>query len=216
MPGLRSQSFSAVLGKVVGVMSLLTMVAALWVVGSYETVPNHTTDLTHFDTIIVLGTPATGDGKPTPEMEERVMEGVREFRAGRAGYLIMTGGPAHNNWTEGGVMAQLAEKAGVPAEKVVVEGQARNTIENIYYSRKIMNENGWTSAEIVSSPSHLPRTGLILQRYGFLWRTHASHWPPSFSVFHIAGIFWYEAVGTAKLRWFGFRPNGHLPEMGKG
>jgi uncharacterized SAM-binding protein YcdF (DUF218 family) len=38
-----------------------------------------------------------------------------------------------------------------------------------------MRLHGWESAEVVSSASHLPRTGLILSRLPLKWRTHASH-----------------------------------------
>ncbi len=61
-----------------------------------RTLPLSDTDATHFDTLIVLGYPAFPDGTPRPEMRERVLEGVREYRAGVAPRIIMTGGSAHN------------------------------------------------------------------------------------------------------------------------
>ena len=96
-----------------------------------------------------------------------------------------------------------------------MEGQALNTIQNLYYSHKIMEAHGWTSAEIVSSPAHLPRTSLILEHYkeanGFAWRTHGSRWPVEISGFQVAFHYVYEAAGTTKLRWLGFRPTRFLP-----
>ena len=78
-------------------------------------------DATHFDTLIVLGSPADPDGKPSPEQRERVMEAVREFRAGRASHIIVSGGAAHNQWSEAGTMARIAESAGVPSQDIVPE-----------------------------------------------------------------------------------------------
>jgi len=95
------------------------------------------------------------------------MEGVREYKAGVAPHLIMTGGAAHNQFVEANVMRDLAVAQGVPAEVVLVEGQAQNTIQNIYYSEKIMAAQHWTSAEVISSASHLPRAALILKHYSF-------------------------------------------------
>lgn len=161
------------------VLGLLGTVGA--VVGTYETVPTHNTEATHFDTLIVLGSPADPDGKASPEERERVMEAVREFRAGRAGHIIVSGGAVHNEWTEADIMAGIAVGAGVPAADVLVEGRARNTVQNIFYSHGIMEAHGWTTAEVVSSPSHLPRAGLILEHWKFGWRTHASRWPASMS-----------------------------------
>ncbi len=54
------------------------------------------------------------------------------------------------------------------------ERTARDTIENACDSLRIMRRHGWESAEVISSASHLPRTGLILSRLPMKWRTHAA------------------------------------------
>src|SRR5258707_4463534 len=107
----------------------------------YRSIPTANTGLTHFDTIIVLGTPANPDGTPSPEQRERTLEGVREYKAGIAPYLILTGGPAHNQYVEAHVMAALAIAQGVPPSAVIEEGQAQNTIQNIFYSNRIMQDH---------------------------------------------------------------------------
>lgn len=184
------------------------------VVVTYETVPTHTTDATHFDTLIVLGCPTDPDGRASPEQRERVMAAVQEYQAGRAGHIIVSGGAAHNQFNEAAAMAGVAEGAGVPAKDVVLEGQARNTIENIYYSHRIMEEHGWGNAEVVSTPDHLPRTGLILEHYKFGWRTHAAAWPREFGWERIAPYYVKEALGTTVLRWFGYKETPFMPGTG--
>src|SRR5271170_5593795 len=159
----------------------------------YRSIPAANTNLTHFDTIIALGYPANSDGTPSPEQRERTLEGVREFKAGTAPRLIFTGAAAHNQFVEAHVMAALAEAQGVPPGAIIEEGQAQNTIQNIYYSHQIMDANGWTSAEVVSSPSHLPRTALILRHYSFQWSTHPAPWPPEYSFWQRAARFGVEA-----------------------
>ena len=77
-------------------------------IANYETIPAANTRLTHFDTLIVLGTPCEADGTPSPEGRERVLEGVREFRAGVASHVVMTGGAAHNQFVEADCMKRLA------------------------------------------------------------------------------------------------------------
>ena len=191
---------------------LLGIVAAVGI--AYWTVPRGNTDQASFDTIIVLGSPADPDGKPSVEQRERVKEGVLEFQRGHAEHLILTGGAAHNQWVEARTEAQYAESLGVRPEAVFVEGRSLNTIQNIFYAWEIMKAHGWTSAEVVSSHSHLPRTGLILSHYeklGLRWHTQASHWPREYPVAQIAGYYAKEAVGTALLRWFGYRPTPFLP-----
>ena len=195
--------------RLVAALLLLGLAA---IIASYETVPTHTTDATHFDTLIVLGCPADPDGKASPEQRERVLEAVRELRAGRAEHMIVTGGTVYNQWNEALTMAAVARAAGVPAAQIVLEAQSHDTIENIFYSDRLMRGYGWTSAEVVSSPSHLPRTGLILEHYGFGWRTQASPWPREYTWRRIAPYYVHEAAGTALLRWFGFRKSSFLPK----
>jgi uncharacterized SAM-binding protein YcdF (DUF218 family) len=184
-------------------------VAAVWVID--RTLPLSNTTAAHFDTIIVLGYPAKPDGTPRPEMRERVLEGVREYRAGVAPRIIVTGGAAHNQYVEAHVMAKLAEAQGVPADAVIEEGQAHDTIQNAYYSVQIMEAHGWHSAEVVSSPSHLRRASLIFAHFPIAWRMHAAPWPPEYGFFNRAFHEWYEAVDTARLRLTSFPESRFLP-----
>ena len=177
----------------------------------YRSIPTANTNLTHFDTIIVLGTPSRMDGTPSPEQRERTLEGIREFKAGIAPHLIFTGGPAHNQFVEAHTMAVLALAQGVPPDAIIEEGQAQNTVQNIFYSQRIMAANGWTSAEVVSSPSHLPRTALILKHFSFQWSTHPAPWPSEYGFWQRAAHFSVEAEYCLKLRIFGFPATRFLP-----
>jgi uncharacterized SAM-binding protein YcdF (DUF218 family) len=187
---------------------VLALIIAAFV---YQAIPSHNSALTHFDTIIVLGTPANADGTPSPEQRDRTLEGVREFKAGIAPHLILTGGPAHNQFVEAHVMATLAIAQGVPPSAVIEEDQAQNTVQNIFYSERIMAQHDWTSAEVVSSPSHLPRTALILEHFPISWRTHAAPWPSEYTFWQRAALYGAEAQYCLKLRIFGFPHTPFLP-----
>jgi uncharacterized SAM-binding protein YcdF (DUF218 family) len=191
---------------------------ALFGTGIYLTIPTHNTDATHFDTLIVLGYPANADGTPSPEQRERVLEGVREYKAGVAPYILMTGSAAHNPYIEADVMAQLARSQGVPASAILEDVQAQNTIQNIYYSARIMHQHELNSAEIISSPSHLPRAALIVNTFNvdqpslyINWRTHAARWPPEYSIFREAILYIGEARNCLILRFNGFPSSRFLP-----
>jgi uncharacterized SAM-binding protein YcdF (DUF218 family) len=196
---------------------LLTFLVALVVlmIGGaafvYRSIPTTNTNLTHFDTIIVLGTPANPDGTPSPEQRERTLEGIREFKAGIAPHLIFTGGPAHNQFVEAHTMATLALAQGIPPDAILEEGQAQNTVQNIFYSQRIMAAHGWTSAEIVSSPSHLPRTALILKHFSMQWSTHPAPWLPEYDLRQRAAHFGVETEYCFKLKLFGFPTTRFLP-----
>jgi uncharacterized SAM-binding protein YcdF (DUF218 family) len=199
------------LRKFLIVLILLVIAAMAGIAVVYRTIPTSDTNLRHFDTIIVLGTPANPDGRPSPEQRERTLEGVREFKAGVAPTLILTGGPAHNQYIEAHVMATLAIAQGIPPSAVIEEDHAQNTIQNIFYSQRIMTEHGWTSAEVVSSPSHLPRTALILEHFPLLWRTHPAPWPPQYTFWWRAAHYSVEAQSCLKLRLLGFPRTPFLP-----
>ncbi|MGD0647726.1 MAG: YdcF family protein [Acidobacteriaceae bacterium] len=194
-------------------LGLLILLFLLVLVATYVTVPTQNCSLSHFDTILVLGTPTLENGQPSPEERERVNEAVREFKAGRAGHIIFSGGATMKQFVEGQSMATLAETQGIPASDIVVEDKARNTIQNIYFGNQIMQQKGWTSVEVVSSPSHLPRGALILERYRFRWKTHASRWPTEYDWRKIGTLYAREIMDTFVLRWFGFAPSPFLPRQ---
>lgn len=196
-------------------VSLLLLVVL--VLGGLEvlhwTLPLRNTEQAKFDTIIVLGTPSKDDGTPTPEQRERVLEGVRLWKAGIAPVIIMTGGAAHNQWTEAHSMALYAEQQGVPASAVIEEGKAQNTVQNIYYSNQILQAHGWHSAEVVSSKSHLPRAGMILTHYHALqWKTDASAKPAEYGWWREAVFEFNEAQYCWTLRRKGFPKSKFMPE----
>jgi uncharacterized SAM-binding protein YcdF (DUF218 family) len=199
------------LRKILIILLAVVFVAIVDATFVYRNVPKSNTDLRHFDTLIVLGNPAMPDGTPSPEQRERTLEAVREYRDGVASHLIFTGGAAHNSFVEADVMKTLAVANGVPSNEITVEDQAQNTIQNIYYSDQIMAAHHWTSAEVISSPSHLPRTGLILSHYSFAWRTHAAPWPTEYSILQKLAHFCVEAEYCLKLRVFGFPVSRFLP-----
>jgi uncharacterized SAM-binding protein YcdF (DUF218 family) len=197
--------------RVLAGLGLLILLFLLVLVATYGTIPTHNCNLSHFDTILVLGTPTLNNGQPSPEERERTNEAVREFKAGRAGHIIFSGGATTKQFVEGQSMATLAETQGVPSSDIVIEGKARNTIQNIYFSNQIMQQRGWSSVEVVSSASHLPRTALILEHYSFQWKEQASQWPPEFGWKDIGRLYAGEMMDTFVLRWFGFARSPFLP-----
>lgn len=160
---------------------LLILVLLIWAALARRFAPVANTDLTRFDALIVLGTPANGDGNPTPAQLARVNEAVREYERGIAQHIIFTGGAAHNRFVEASVMARAAEAEGIPTGAIAVEDRARDTIQNACFSVRIMKARGWNSAEIISAPDHLPRAAMIFGSMPIHWRTHPTEplTPPS-------------------------------------
>ncbi len=148
-----------------------------WAILARHFAPRSNTPLTRFDAIIVLGTPADSDGNPSPRGLARVTEAVHEYERGVAPRLIFTGAAVANQFTEAQVMAHAAEAQGIPESAVFLDLEARDTIHNVCYSERIMDQHGWHSAEVISNDWHLGRAALLLSRTPIEWSTHAA---PSF------------------------------------
>ncbi len=181
-----------------GAVALLILWAAL----ARKFAPGSDTSLDHFDAIIVLGAPANSDGNPSPEQLSRVTEGVREYERGVAPRIVLTGGAAHNRFVEGQVMAKVAEAQGIPGSAIYVEGQAKDTLQNVCYSVRIMKAHGWRSAEVIASARQLPRTAMMLGDLPLEWRTHAAPALEPISSAHLDFLVAIETLKTARyLAW---------------
>ena len=160
--------------RIIAAGTMILAALLVWSVAARQFAPAANTALNRFDAIIVLGYPADDDGNPTPTQLARVTEAVHEYERGVAPRLIVTGGAVANGYVEAQVMARTAEAQGVPASLVLIEPNARDTIQNACYAARIMKAHGWSSAEVVSSASHLPRAALIFSHLPLAWRTHAA------------------------------------------
>lgn len=119
-----------------------------------------------YDVAIILGAALRDDGSPSPAMARRVGHGVELLRTGRAGALLMTGGPTNSTMPEARVMRDLALAAGVPATQVHVEERALNTIQNALFTAPLVHANGWRRLLVVTDSFHRPRTAYIFRRFG--------------------------------------------------
>ena len=173
----------------------------------YLTIPLGNIRATHFDVLLVLGYPANLDGTPSPEQRERVLEAVRQYRAGVASVMILSGGAAHNRFVEADVMAKLAESSGMPARAVVEERRAQNTVQNIEYSTQIMRAHGWDSVEAITSAAHVRRASLVLMHSPIAvnWRMQGAPWPSEYGVLDKAARYGFEVFTCAEMRIFGFQ-----------
>jgi len=160
------------LGRGILVCTALVLGLIAWAALERALAPKANTTQDQFDVLIVLGSPADGDGNPSPHQLARVTEAVHEYERGVAPRIIVTGGAVANRFVEAQVMARTAEAQGIPASAVLEDPAARNTLENTCNAWRIMRSHGWESAEVISSPSHLPRAALMLSRLPIKWRVH--------------------------------------------
>lgn len=121
------------------------------------------------DVGIVLGAALWGD-VPSPGLEERLQQALRDYKAGKFSRLILTGGrdTPQSKFTEAEGMANYLEQHGVPRSAMLLENLATSTYENLKYSQHIMKENGWTSSVIITHTFHGNRAHEVAQALDYV------------------------------------------------
>jgi uncharacterized SAM-binding protein YcdF (DUF218 family) len=109
------------------------------------------------DAIVVLGA-AQYDGRPSPVFEARLSHAVELFHAGYAPVFIVTGGRIPGDTTtEAAVARSYAIAHGVPADAIIGEDEARNTLTSMRSVAALMRQHHLRSAVFVSDPTHMLR-----------------------------------------------------------
>ena len=159
-------------------------VAVLWLF-SAEPVANELTRLAEagvrstvrpgvvYDAAIVLGggiDPAASKGSGETELNaagDRILAGYALYQSGRVRNLLLSaGGPDPGEPVEADWGAATFRGLGVPAERVVVERESRNTRENAERSARLVRERGWKSLVLVTSAMHVPRAAATFRKAG--------------------------------------------------
>jgi uncharacterized SAM-binding protein YcdF (DUF218 family) len=102
-----------------------------------------------------------------------VKSALRAYREGEVGAVIMSGGPAHNQFVEADAMGDLALARGLPPGALERDRRALTTWMNLRYSQRIMRAHGWRTALIVSTWDHLPRARRFAEWFGIEARYRA-------------------------------------------
>lgn len=115
---------------------------------------------------IVLGA-AAWHNKPSPVLEGRLRQAVRLYLNGRVKTLILTGGYGTGaDFAESEVARSYCVDHGVKSGDILIERSSHDTLGNLQQAARLMREQDWTSALIVSDPWHLKRAVLMAQHYG--------------------------------------------------
>ncbi len=117
------------------------------------------------DVIIVLGAAVWPQG-PSPALQARIRAASTVYREGLAGDLILSGGLGEYPPTEAEAMQGALLALGIAPAALHLEAASRSTVENLTLSRRIMAEQGWTSAIIVTDAFHMKRALLIARDLG--------------------------------------------------
>lgn len=137
-----------------------------WSIYQYASITyiGETSEPSEADVIIILGAGVWPHG-PSPALSARTLQAAEIYERWLAENLILSGGLGQYPPTEAEAMQEILLDLDIDPKVMVLDKQAKNTEENIKYSKQIMEEHGWQRAIIVTDPFHLKRALLLAQNY---------------------------------------------------
>ena len=120
------------------------------------------TNLENIDCIIILGAGIWGD-KPSPMLEDRLLEGINLYNDNISNKIIMSGDHGREEYDEVNIMKNYAIEKGVPSENIFMDHAGFSTYESIYRAKEIFEAN---KVVIVTQKYHLYRALYIANQLG--------------------------------------------------
>ena len=124
---------------------------------------NDFSNISNIDCIVVLGAGVWED-KPSPMLEDRLLEGIKLYQNGVAPKIIMTGDHGRAEYDEVNVMKQFAIDNGVPSGDIFMDHAWFSTYESLYRAKEIFEAQ---NIIIVTQEYHLYRALYIANELGF-------------------------------------------------
>ena len=115
------------------------------------------------DAIVVFAGGVGESGKAGQGYEERVQQAVALYKQGYAEHIILSSGYVYL-FKEPRVMKALAVSLGVPDKAIILEENAKNTIENVIFTKKILESERWRKILLVTSSYHTRRSSLVFKK----------------------------------------------------
>ena len=130
--------------------------------------------------IVVLGgaispdVSAARDELALNEAAERVTSVARLAREHPQARIVFTGGSGRlfQGASEADFVTALFESFGIPRERIVLEGRARNTVENARFTRDLVQPKPGERWLLVTSAHHMPRSVGLFRKAGFPVEAH--------------------------------------------
>lgn len=108
--------------------------------------------------VVVLGCAANPDGTPRPALQRRLDRALQELAADPRAVVVVTGGAVWNASSEAAAMKRYLVEHGVDPARVVLEDQARLTLENAELSAPLVQRIGAKKLTLVTERYHMNRS----------------------------------------------------------
>ncbi|MBA7844780.1 YdcF family protein [Klebsiella sp. RHBSTW-00484] len=117
--------------------------------------------------IVTLGFALEENGNMATTLIDRLNKTLEVAKALPEAKIIVTGGVPKNNKNEGVEMKRWLTEKGIDPDRIIDENYARDTVENMIYSRYIVNELQIKNIVLISSGTHVRRGKAILEVLGW-------------------------------------------------
>ena len=123
---------------------------------------NDYTELSDVDCIIILGAGIWED-KPSPMLEDRLLEGIKLYQNSVSDKIIMSGDHGRREYDEVNIMKNYVIEKGIPSENIFMDHAGFSTYESIYRAKDIFEAK---KVVIVTQKYHLYRALYIANQLG--------------------------------------------------
>ncbi|HWR45460.1 YdcF family protein [Sporomusa sp.] len=218
----RKQQGVRVLAVITGLLYLIsTPLVGDWLMRSLETRYQPPQSVSG-DVIVMLGGGATADtpnvhgkGHLTGFAANRLLTAAQLHYITGAPIIISGGQVFANSGKEAEIAEHILRGLGIPANKIIVEGQSLNTADNAKFTKKILDEQGFSSPVLVTSAFHMERSVKQFTKYNmavtpyptdyqtntqFIFEWHQL-WPRA-DAFYNTQLAIKEYLGLLAVNWF--------------
>jgi uncharacterized SAM-binding protein YcdF (DUF218 family) len=111
--------------------------------------------------LVVLGCPVDANGQPRPPLRRRLERALEEAVRDPRALVVVTGGAVESE-PEGPAMARWLLRQGLPPGRLVVEDQARYTLENAELVAPLLRRAGVRRVSLITDDFHMGRSQALL------------------------------------------------------
>ena len=115
--------------------------------------------------VLILGGPLDGE-KPSPLLYERIKKGAELLKADEHLKAVVSGGTKSEAQplSEAEVMKSSLLELGISEDRIILESEAKTTLQNFLYTKKLLGENA--KAAFVTNKFHIWRSKRIMKAAG--------------------------------------------------
>ena len=117
------------------------------------------------DAIVVLGCAVKSNGQPSAAMRRRVRLASRAFDRRVAPFVVVSGGRRHDGHMEAEVMRRELVRCGVDPDSIFMETRSLNTVQNAFFSSRLLERKGWARVLLITQQWHMPRALRDFRRF---------------------------------------------------